>query len=1244
MQRYREEDWLFLNCNSPADLAAEYRENGEVCLPEYDRCRDGHMLLSGFFTDSQDMEFTTVLESMEDAAGIGLYYGTGSYDNYLLAVVETDRVSLRIPNGVPLGDTFRYEGGKRYYEAGAAKVQAVFPLTLHFRKKNGLVTLRYEEQEVLRVRLPEAAEKKLGGNRHVRLMLKAVNTDKRRKSKAVFCGFAVSGRSRGSQCAGRLYWKADGTQAAMDRVLAAADDIPAAAVSLHLAGFRDKWTVTDKNGNFVLEDIPYGRYICVAGGEETGFRHFELIHDAVKREYVIPKASCIRREGGAQGALSSDAQVVDLNGIWRFDWDKENAGEAEGWYLRGKHSFGRRIEVPFSWQSLQAFGEGFQADAYSLHQNCSWVTNGEEMGGTAWYQRELCVEDDKCMDIVLGAIAGYGTVWLDGRLLGHTENGYNPVRFPLGRLKKGQRYLLTVKVVYAFNNNNCCNGKQGFWFTDAPGIWQNVWLEEARAVRIEDIRIDYELEVYDAHRGAAEVNGRVLLRRNKTNLCEHTDLPDFGRREDETAWPAYVEIHIGAHTRKALVKEESGQDAYAEFTLSMEEVRLWSTEEPYLYTVEALLVGEGETLGKSSRRIGFRMVETKGRQILLNKQPLFIRGVLDQGYNPWGIYTYPCFYGRSRGSMEFDIRKAKEYGYNLIRMHIKDNEPQWYSLCDELGMLVWDEHPSNFYGTWDNALWRQRYAGQLKSMIRKHNYHPSVILFSVFNESWGITGGHEMSPWEETEAQDWQREMARFYKEGNKQALTIDNSGYAKTGETQMLDYHMYPETYLEARDFFCRMTRQNYAGSPFNCYNRENREFLQEDGIRELLQRNCSMDLSALAYKGDEAQEEQPVIISEFVHTNQIEQLVRILPGVAGYTRMNLASQENEDTSPLTNIRTERDFGFVHEDYSAAGYAVINSRNLILADYPPLTRQRSGEGLRLPIYLSLWEEGLSGKPLTLRIVWKGTDESGCEGIVTDRRETAVTGRCYEPFRAKEVAFVIPEGMKALYMFYSLYDGERLICENSLQMEIIGQPEEGMCRREEGGGMAAGRENRIIAECKAAEPFAWTTDSFKGCYEKEGRQLLWMSGAGVLTYRLPLETYSGGGAVLQIEASACECMEGTRLTDEVRYPGRLKLSIGRQETALTLPDAPSDRRGIFSNSAAIERQEFAYKRSGKWGYGYQLHIPVGEAALSEAADKGYLEVRIECDSAGAVIYGRRMGRYGTNPALVKRMIFENMEA
>lgn len=1274
MQKYRSGEWMFLNCNSPADLTAEYEDTDGVRLFEYDRCRNGHMLVSKFFADSTQMEFSTVISEMEDAAGVGIYCGKGSYTDYILAVVQKDRVSLRIPNGVPLGDTFRYEGAKRYYEIAEAKVRAALPLRLRFRKKKEQVEVWYEEERVLRGHLPAQMEE-----RHARIMLQAVNMDSAAKVSAVFREWQLCGRSQESCCIGTCIWQEDGSRAA--------------GVSLHLTGFRDMWTETDEKGHFLFHKLPYGSYICVAGKEETGFQSFRLIHDKIDRQYEISAKPAVRREGGAQRALETDAETADLNGIWRFDWDKERKGEMQGWFSPGVHKWSRRIEVPFSWQSLAAFGEGFLADAYSLSQNCAWVTNPEEMGNTAWYQKDICLTEEKNMDIVLGAVTGFGKVWLDDKLLGCTVDSYNETRFSLGTLQKDRTYLLTVQVVYDFSSRSYCSGKQGFWFTDAPGIWQNVWLEETKPARVEDILIEYKL---DTDEWTAEIHARAVLEVNGTeqdcaageeslykielgyrsaglkrlelhtkNGCkcvfqaeatgkggyyDRKSVYALLKKDEKDVWiteengevfrteylsvkevsrPEYAEIQLGEERRQTKVEVREDGSLEAEFTFHMDKAEPWEPDNPFMYRTEVTVWKGAKMMGKGERKLGLRRIETAGRQILLNGKPLFLRGVLDQGYNPWGIYTYPFFRGMRRGAMEFDIRKAKEYGYNLIRMHIKDNEPLWYGLCDEAGMLVWDEHPSNFYATWDDPLWRNMYGRQLRAMAKKQNYHPGIILYSVFNESWGITGGHEMSPWEEPQAQEWQKEMTCLYKGLNKDVLVIDNSGYAKTRETQVLDYHMYPDSYSAAENFFGRLTKVNYRGSTFNCYNEGNKELMKDPDVRELLQNNCSMDLKELNYKGKEMQEEQPVVISEFVHTNQIEQLLRTLSGVAGYTRMNLSSQENEDTSPLTNIRTERDFGFVHEDFSAAGYSVINSKNLITAVFPPLTKQEAGTNVEIPVFLSLWEAELEGKELRLEITVKGTDMAGTEGIFVEKRETDVAGRCYEPYLGEKLRFGIPEGMKALHIFFSLYEQGtyekgRLLCENSLQMEIMPGPDakESVSRR-------------ILSKCGAAKPYAWRTEALHGIYESENRQLLWMKGKGVLIYRLPVEGYRKEKTIFRIELSACECMEGTRLTDETLYPGEVKLRIGECESAIFLPDAPCDRKGIFSNSASAREKEFCYKYSGRWGYGYQTEIPVPERELTAALEKGYMDIRIESGEAGIVVYGSRMGRYGCDPVLIK---------
>ena len=106
-------EWNFINMNSPADLFCHYREDGTIYLEEYDRCRNGHLLLSSFFADAASCGFETEILEIQDGAGIGLYFGDGCFDRYILAVVGNGRLEVRIPNGVPLGDTFRYDGPRR---------------------------------------------------------------------------------------------------------------------------------------------------------------------------------------------------------------------------------------------------------------------------------------------------------------------------------------------------------------------------------------------------------------------------------------------------------------------------------------------------------------------------------------------------------------------------------------------------------------------------------------------------------------------------------------------------------------------------------------------------------------------------------------------------------------------------------------------------------------------------------------------------------------------------------------------------------------------------------------------------------------------------------------------------------------------------------------------------------------------------------------------------------------------------
>lgn len=1267
MQNYRNDDWMFLNCNSPADLAAEYGEE-DVLLKEYDRCRNGHILVSDFFVESDDMEFTTTIKEFQDGAGAGLYFGDGCYNDYILAVVESNRVSVRIPSGVPLGDTFRYEGGKRYFELGEVQVKATLPLRLCIQKKGNKFSVKCNEKEVLCCEIKPVSGNKVQ-KEHARVMLQAVNSDTKSMVTACYENWQVSGRSESVLCEGTCIWENDKS--------------PAANISLHLTGFRNQWVETDENGKFAFYDLPKGSYSCVAGCEKHDFWHFELIHDGDKKNYILCPEEKAQRESIPQQELQTDAATYPLNGIWRMDWDKEGIGEKERWFSKD-HLFSRRIKVPFSWQSLAAFGEEFLADAYSLHQNCSWVTNAKEMGNTVWYQREICPEKTGRYAVVFAAISGFGTIWLNEQQIGHTTSSYEAFRFALGELNAGERYLLTVKVIYDFENDCYCQGKQGFWFTDAPGIWQNVWLEKEQGTRIRDILVDY---AFVGESQNVEVTGKVYLETiekgtkkdwkaellycsmeyRKIWLCTKNggryclNLEPVGKngytnqktayfmRQDvsEEVWleeddgrpcteelikdikiarvaiPDAVEIELGKQKKKVKPEITAEGELCASFDIEMADVNLWRPEMPFLYSLKADIYQYGKVISTAERKVGFRCVEAKEQKLWLNGTPFFVRGVLDQGYNPWGLYTYPYLRGKRPGSMEWDICKAREYGYNLIRMHIKDNEPDWYQLCDELGMMVWDEHPSNFYAVYGNSHWRNMYERQLRAMLRKQNYHPSIVIFSVFNESWGIMGDHEKSPWEIKEGQEWQKKETQFYKHKNPYVLAIDNSGYGKTGETDILDYHMYPDTYTKAVAFFRKMLSQNYVGSVFNCYNRENRQLMQDDAVRNLLQRTCRIDLKHAAFTGEECQKGQPVILSEFVHTNHIEQMVRILPGIAGYIRMNLSSQENEDTSPMLSVRTERNFGYLHEDGTSADYGIVNSENLLFPDYPPLTVQQAGSQVKVPVYISLWEPRLDGSKMQLRIVWKGTDRNGREGLPLQEREMTVRAKLCEPVKIWEEDVIIPHNMNGLHLYFGLYDEDRVcIAENYLQMEIHNGKKKDLVN------------SRKKGICSAAGPIFRETEGYSGVFCKKERELLWMSGRGSVQYHITADGCKPGRKFLQMEISTCECLEGTRITDDILHTGKIKMKVGEAIQEIVIPDAPCDRRALFSNASSAEGKEVSYKYTGKWGYGYQIQMPVDKKTLQEAYEKGFLEVTISCDEKGMIIYGNHMGRYGVNPMLL----------
>lgn len=1292
---YTLKNWNFINMNSPADLHCELTGAPCVRLSEYDRCRDGHCLLSTMIMHTDCFRAEAELLEMQDGAGIGFYYGDGCWDSYLLLCVLPDRVEVRTPSRVPNGDTFRWEGTERYWILCEKKIRLKTPLNITLQVEGQMLYVESGERRILSadfgcVRFCTKAP---------RILLKALNENNgHTKTSTVFGEIRAEGTESGRTMTGICLDRDSGT--ALE------------GASVHLAGYANFWATTDGGGAFHIAGVPYGHYTLITAREGASFSRQEIDWQGENLSLSVAPASCdsLRRDA-VSGELENDYEKIDLNGVWSFRFDREEQGEKENWQT-GSKAFGKCIRVPYPWTSLAAFGEEFLADEYSLHQADTFFCNRWETGETAWYLRRVSLprqpRQDEILTLCIGAVGGIAKVWFDGIYLGNTLDSYNRFTFPVSDLKSTDGHILAIKVTCMPNSTVSCTGKQDFWFTACPGIWQGVWMEYRPQRRISDLLTEYRLDggsvtlslvsvceqestkaseasvtkaairdredaefhipcgkagIYRVEIEYCAGSGRVaaLVGEEETSvLFEAT--PDFThfdrkhfylrlrkgmnrvrfKKREDRAMPGEPRCVI----RRALVspadfagnvraafcgKEVSAAVCLdpktgimaARFSFTLHNPALWTKEHPHLYRITAKVGNSVKS--EVSRTLGIRIFApgqgSAANCLYWNGVPTYIRGVLDQGYNPWGLYTYTDTCSGAPGSMDFDLKEAAACGYNLIRMHIKDNEPDWYSQCDRRGMLVWDELPVNFYAKSSDPCWRGMYFRQLGAMARKHNYHPCVVIFSAFNESWGITGGHEKSPWEDAAGQDFIRLAAAEYKKRCRTALVVDNSGYGKTEQTDIIDYHCYPIGYSDSRDFWERLSRRNYPGSHFNFYHEDNGTLMRDGSVRDLLQRNCSMDLRNLRYVGKEVQNGQPVLISEFVHTDGNEQLVRIFPQFAGFIRMNLASQENEDTSPLTSVRTKRDFGYIHGDFTSGGYGMINGTNLLYPDAPRLGRAGAGETVSIDLYAAVWRPDAE-EQVTVNWWLTGIDGLGnrAERIMGGTWECRL--QKYAPEKAGTVEFAVPRNIRAAYLFLTLSDANGILAENEIQFEISGAQE-----------AAAALE---LHPASAVES-RWSGP--EGRYHQDGRELAWGDGTGSLTYRLTVpENYIWDETStywLIFEASSCECLNGTRLTDEKFFPSAVQVKVNHEILgSAVLPDHPYDERAVFSNAAAMDSSGYLYSGTGRYGYGFRVKFPIGASPLRKIEESGSALVEFEAKDNGLILYGHRMGRYGCNPVFL----------
>lgn len=433
-------------------------------------------------------------------------------------------------------------------------------------------------------------------------------------------------------------------------------------------------------------------------------------------------------------------QWLNLNGEWDFSADPDNIGLLEQWQRASRDRDQAKICVPFTWET----------EASGIEQR--WLPVG-------WYRRTISVPAEwhgQRTILHIGAAHYHCTAWCNGEKLGEHEGGYLPFSFDLTDHLMDSHGDIVLRVEAPIDKRYIPHGKQrsrpvddydGCAFTASSGIWQTVWLEPRPVTHIENIAL-LPLDELDGFSVIVDVAG-------STNGQLSLALSDGDKQIIELDGRAKIET-----------------------TLRCSKPTLWSPSNPHLYQLTA-----GLTSDDGNDRVttfgGLRKIAIDGDRFLLNGQPLYLRGALDQGYWPGSGYTPP-----DDGALRRDIEIAFAAGFNMVRKHIKFEDPRWLHWADKLGMLVWAEPPST--GRFSQAA-ATKFEALLEPMVARDGNHPAIIMWGLYNEEWGLD-------WRSAEDLERQDAVIRAYDklsalDGNRPI--VDDSGWWHI-KTDVLDWHYY--------------------------------------------------------------------------------------------------------------------------------------------------------------------------------------------------------------------------------------------------------------------------------------------------------------------------------------------------------------------------------------------------------------------------------------------------------------------
>lgn len=435
---------------------------------------------------------------------------------------------------------------------------------------------------------------------------------------------------------------------------------------------------------------------------------------------------------------------IDLNGEWQFAFDDNDEGITSKGFIKDDF-YKMNIIVPYSYHTKNS-GIGLNED----HQ-------------IVWYKKDLnlTIKEGKRYILNFGAVDYKCDIWVNEEHIFTHRGGHTPFNVDLTRYLKEENSL----VIRVEDSNSCRQpiGKQSWkddnflcWYTRTVGIWQPVWIEEVGDVYLTNIKMTPEIDDASLHL-------------------------DIFINEDEIDATLIGEVYfnnkiinkfttIFKSKRSRLTVDVSSEDP--DFRLNF-----WTPNTPNLYDIKFRLYKNNELMDSIDSYFGMRNIESIGRKIYLNNQEFYQKLILDQGYFKDGGLT------ATKEQLKDDVLKIKEMGFNGVRKHQKIEDNRFMYLCDTLGLAMWAEMPSSFeYSSETN----ENTTRELYEFIDKHYNNPSVIVYTLLNESWGIN-----EVFKDVRQQNFVNALVYLTKSLDSTRLVVGNDGWEQT-ITDILTIHDY--------------------------------------------------------------------------------------------------------------------------------------------------------------------------------------------------------------------------------------------------------------------------------------------------------------------------------------------------------------------------------------------------------------------------------------------------------------------